>query len=56
MMKNVKNTLKSEVEVMDLGDLHWLLGIQIKFRLKGIELLQIAYFDSIYLTIYFARL
>jgi hypothetical protein len=39
MMKNVKNTLKSEFEVIDLGDLHWLLGIQIKFRLKHIELL-----------------
>jgi hypothetical protein len=39
MMKNVKNTLKSEFEVIDLGDLHWLLGIQIKFRPKHIELL-----------------
>jgi hypothetical protein len=47
MMKNVKNTLKSKFEVMDLGDLHWLLGIQIKFGQKGIELLQIAYIDSI---------
>jgi hypothetical protein len=47
MMKNVKNTLKSKFEVMDLGDLHWLLEIQIKFGLKGIELSQIAYIDSI---------
>jgi hypothetical protein len=47
MMKNVKNTLKSEFEVTDLGDLHWLLGIQIKFGPKGIELSQTAYIDSI---------
>jgi hypothetical protein len=47
MMNNVKNTLKSEFEVMDLGDLDWLLGIQIEFGLKSIELLQIVYFDCI---------
>jgi hypothetical protein len=47
MMNNVKNTLKSEFEVTDLGDLHWLLGIQIKFGPKGIDLLQTAYIDSI---------
>jgi hypothetical protein len=47
MMKNVKTTVKSEFEVMDLEDLFWLSGIQIKFGLKGIELLQIAYIDSI---------
>jgi hypothetical protein len=46
-MNNVKNTLKSEFEVMDLGDLHWLLGIQIKFGPKGLELSQTAYIDSI---------
>jgi hypothetical protein len=33
----VKNTLKFEFEVTDLGDLHWLLGIQNKFGTKGIE-------------------
>jgi hypothetical protein len=38
MMIKVKNTLKSEFEVTDLGNLHWLLGIQIKLGLKGIEL------------------
>jgi hypothetical protein len=32
MMKNVKHILKSGFEVMELGDLHSLLGIQIKFR------------------------
>jgi hypothetical protein len=47
MMKNLKNTLKSEFEVIDLRDIGWLLGIQIKFGLKGIELSQIAYIDSI---------
>jgi hypothetical protein len=47
MMNNVKNTLKSEFEVTDLGDLHWLLGIQIKFGPKGIELSQTVYIDSI---------
>jgi hypothetical protein len=49
MMKNIKNILKSEFEVTDLGDLHWLLGIQIKFGPTGIELSQIAYIDSILL-------
>jgi hypothetical protein len=47
MIKNVKNTLKSEFEVTDLGDLHWLFEIQINFGLKGIELSQTAYIDSI---------
>jgi hypothetical protein len=47
MMNNVENTLKSEFEVTDLGDLHWLLGTQIKFGPKGIELSQTAYIDSI---------
>jgi hypothetical protein len=42
MMTNIKNTLKSEFEITDLEDLHWLLGIQIKFGPKGIELLQTA--------------
>jgi hypothetical protein len=47
MMNNIKNTLKFEFKVMDLGDLHWLLGIQIKFGLKCIELSQTAYIDSV---------
>jgi hypothetical protein len=47
MLKNLKNILKSEFEVTDLGDFHWLLEIQIKFGPKGIELLQTAYIDSI---------
>jgi hypothetical protein len=47
MMKNVNNTMKSEFELTDLGDFYWLIGIQIKFGPKGIELLHIAYIDSI---------
>jgi hypothetical protein len=49
MMKHVKKPLKSEFDVTDLGDLHWLLGIQIKFGKKGIELSQSAYIDTILL-------
>jgi hypothetical protein len=49
MMKHVKKTLKFEFDVADLGDLHWLLGIQIKFRKKGIKLSQSAYIDTILL-------
>jgi hypothetical protein len=45
MMNNVKNTLKSDFEVTDLRDLYWLIGIQIKFGPKGIELSQTAYID-----------
>jgi hypothetical protein len=47
MIKNKKNNLKSDFEVMDLGDLDWHLGIQIKFEPNNIELSQIAYIDSI---------
>jgi hypothetical protein len=49
MMKNLKKTLKSEFEVMDFDDFHWILEIQIKFGLKGKELSQTAYIDSILL-------
>jgi hypothetical protein len=47
LMKNIKTILKSKFEVIDFGDLHLLLGIQIMFGPKGIELLQTAYIDSI---------
>jgi hypothetical protein len=47
IMKKVKNTLKSEFEVMDLEDLHWLFRLQIKFRPKGIELSLTIYIDVI---------
>jgi hypothetical protein len=49
MMKNIKNTLKSKFEVTDLGNLHLLFGIQIKFGVKGIELSSTAYINSILL-------
>jgi hypothetical protein len=49
MMKHVKKALKYEFNVTDLGDLHWLLSIQIKFEKKGIELSQTAYIDTILL-------
>jgi hypothetical protein len=49
MMNHVKKALKSEFDVMDLGDLHWLLCIQIKFGKKGIELSQSVYIDTILL-------
>ena len=32
VMDNLKDLLKSEFKVTDLGDLHWLLGIQIEYR------------------------
>jgi hypothetical protein len=47
MMTNIKTTLKSEFEITDLGDLHWLLGIQIKFGPNAIELSYTAYIDPI---------
>jgi hypothetical protein len=40
MMKNINNILNPEFEVRDLEDLHWLLGIQIKFTNRNIKLLQ----------------
>jgi hypothetical protein len=49
MMKHVKKALKSEFDVTDLGNLYWLLGIQIKFENKGIELSQSVYIDPILL-------
>lgn len=39
--------LKSEFKVNDMGNLHWLLGIQISYSQKGIELSQTAYVDKI---------
>jgi hypothetical protein len=41
MIRNIKNTLKSEFQVMDFRDLHLRVGIQIILVLKGIELSQI---------------
>jgi hypothetical protein len=47
IMNNIKNTLKSKLEITDLGYFHRLLGTQIKFRPKGIELSQTAYINCI---------
>lgn len=47
LMSRVKCQLKSEFAITDMGDLHWLLGIQIKFSRTGIELSQTAYIDKI---------
>src|SRR5258706_10432141 len=47
VMDNLKDLLKSEFKVTDLGDLHWLLGIRIEYRDHDITLLQSAYIDTI---------
>ena len=46
-MDNVKDLLKLEFKVTDLGDLHWLLGIRIEYRDHDIALSQSAYIDTI---------
>ena len=46
-MDSTTAALKLEFEVTDLGDLHWLLGIQIEFVKAGITLSQAAYIDTI---------
>ena len=47
VIDNLKDLLKSEFKVTDLGDLHWLLGIQIEYRDHDIALSQSAYIDTI---------
>src|SRR5258705_3686880 len=47
VMDNLKDLLKSEFKVTDLGDLHWLLGIQIEYKDHDIALSQSAYIDTI---------
>ena len=37
-MDNLKDFLKLEFKVNDLGDLHWLLGIWIKYKKHDITL------------------
>src|SRR5258705_6326366 len=46
-MDNLKDLLKLEFKVTDLGDLHWLLGIRIEYRDHDIALSQSAYIDTI---------
>src|SRR5258706_3647718 len=47
VMDNLKDLLKSEFKVTDLGDLYWLLGIRIEYRDHDIALSQSAYIDTI---------
>ena len=47
VMDNLKELLKSEFKVTDLGNLHLLLGIRIKYRDHDIVLSQSAYIDTI---------
>ena len=47
VIDNLKDLLKSEFKVTDLGDLHWLLGIWIKYRDHDIALLQSVYINTI---------
>ena len=49
LMTSTKASLKREFEVSDMGDLHWLLGIQIEYTSTGIQLSQTAYIDKILL-------
>ena len=46
-MDNLKDLLKLEFKVTDLGDLHQLLGIWIEYREHDIALSQSAYMDTI---------
>lgn len=47
IMDETVNLLKTEFKVNDMGDLHWLLGIQIEYTNAGIILSQMAYIDRI---------
>ena len=47
VMDNLKDLLKWEFKVTDLGDLHWLLGIWIEYRDHDIALSQSVYIDTI---------
>ena len=47
VIDKLKELLKSEFKVTDLGDLHWSLGIRIEYRDHDIALSQSAYIDTI---------
>ena len=47
LMDSTKQLLKSEFQVTELGDLHWLLGIKIDITQSGIKISQTAYIDKI---------
>ena len=46
-MDTTVSALETEFEVTNMGNLHWLLGIQIKMTRDAIELSQNAYIDKI---------
>lgn len=47
LMETTVNALKKEFQVTDMGDLNWLLGIQIEILSDSIRLSQTAYIDKI---------
>jgi hypothetical protein len=47
LMDTTVSALETEFEVTNMGNLHWLLGIQIKMTRDAIELSQNAYIDKI---------
>src|SRR5258706_5249111 len=47
VIDNLKDLLKLEFKVTDLGDLYWLLGIRIEYRDHDIAMSQSAYIDTI---------
>jgi hypothetical protein len=49
LIEELKAGLRKHVEVMDLGDLHWMLGIEVKHDCEGrtVHLSQWAYIDAI---------
>src|SRR5258705_9460165 len=47
LMDSVKDLLKQEFQVTDMGDLHWLLGIRIEYHESNIALSQTSYIDKI---------
>ena len=46
-MDSVKNLLKQELQVIDMGDLYQLLGIRIEYNESNIALSQTSYIDKI---------
>ena len=49
LIDSTKDLLKLEFQVTDIGDLHWLLGMQIEYFQDHITISQTAYIDKILL-------
>ena len=47
LMDSTKDLLKLEFQVTDIGDLYWLLGMQIEYFQDHIAISQTAYIDKI---------